>query len=93
MESSYASLDASEIRKYADNNGLPADNLMAYAAVHEIGHLLLGNQHASSGIMRAVWGKKEYREMAKLWLGFDVTEREALPQALPAPGALTAKQK
>jgi len=80
---SYASLDASAISKYADHNGLPAANLMAYAATHEIGHLLLGEKHASSGIMRAVWGKTEYREMAQRWLGFSTEEREALRQALP----------
>jgi hypothetical protein len=58
VASSYASLDASEIRKYADHNGLPAGSLMAYAATHEIGHLLLGEKHPSSGIIRAVWGNR-----------------------------------
>jgi hypothetical protein len=86
VESSYASLDASEIRKYADHNGLPAANLMAYAATHEIGHLLLGEKHARTGIMRAAWGKTEYREMAQRWLGFSDAERQALRQALPALG-------
>jgi hypothetical protein len=88
VESSYASIDASEIRKYADDNLLPAGNLMAYAAVHELGHLLLGKKHTSSGIMRALWGKTEYREMTQLWLGFDAGERLALRQALPARDAL-----
>jgi hypothetical protein len=85
VESSYASLDASAIGKYADHHGLPAANLMAYAATHEIGHLLLGEKHAPTGIMRAVWGKTEYREMAQRWLGFSDAERQALRQALPAP--------
>jgi hypothetical protein len=81
---SFASLYASETRKYADHNGLAAGSLMAYAMTHEIGHLLLGENHASSGIMRAVWGKTEYREMAQRWLGFSAEERAALRQALPA---------
>lgn len=89
---SYASLDASAIRKYADPNGLSAGNLLAYAATHEIGHLLLGEKHAASGIMRAVWGKAEYREMAQHWLGFSDSERQALRQALPG-GALVAGLK
>jgi hypothetical protein len=84
VESSYASLDASAIGKYADHNGLPAANLMAYAATHEIGHLLLGEKHAPTGIMRAAWGKTEYREMAQRWLGFSEAERQALRQAVPA---------
>lgn len=91
--SGYASLYASEIGKYADHNGLTAGSLMAYAAAHEIGHLLLGEKHASSGIMRAAWGKTEYRQMAQRWLGFSAAEREALLQALPARGpSLATKQ-
>jgi hypothetical protein len=93
VESSYASLDASEIRKYAENNALPAGNLMAYAAVHEIGHLLLGKKHTPLGIMRALWGKTEYREMLQLWLGFSAGERLALRQALPEPDALVTALK
>ena len=90
---SYASLDASEIRKYADHNGLPTGNLMGYVATHEIGHLLLGEKHALSGIMRAVWGKTEYRDMAQRWLGFSDSERQALRQALPAPDQRVAGLK
>jgi hypothetical protein len=90
---SFATLYASETRRYADHNGLAAGNLMAYAMTHEIGHLLLGEHHAPTGIMRAAWGKTEYREMAQRWLGFEVAERKALREALPAPGALVAGQK
>jgi hypothetical protein len=93
IESRYASIDASEISKYANDNGLPAANLMAYAATHEIGHLLLGEKHAPTGIMRAAWGKTEYREMAQLWLGFNAGERLALRQVLPAWDARLAGLK
>jgi hypothetical protein len=89
---SFASLYVSETRKYADHNGLQASSLMAYAVTHEIGHLLLGEKHAPSGIMRAAWGKTEYREMAQRWLSFDGAERQALREALPA-AALVAGQK
>jgi len=88
---SFASVYASEITRYADHNGLSAGSLMAYAMTHEIGHLLMGEQHAPSGIMRAAWGKAEYREMAQRWLGFDPAERLALRQAIPAPAALAAR--
>jgi len=90
---SFATLYVFEIRESADRNGLPAESLMAYAMTHEIGHLLLGERHARSGIMRAVWGKTEYGEIAQRWLGFDVAERRALREALPAPGSLVADQK
>ena len=84
IHNGFASLYASEIRKYADHNGLSAGSLMAYAATHEIGHLLLGPNHSSSGIMRAVWGKREYRDMAQRWLGFSAAERQALRLAVLA---------
>ena len=90
---SFATLYVSETRRYADHNGLQAGSLMAYAMTHEIGHLLLGENHALTGIMRAAWGKTEYREMAQRWLGFDAAERQALREALPAPGALEAGKK
>jgi hypothetical protein len=84
VESSYASIYATEIHKYAAHNGLPDSNLMAYAATHEIGHLLLGPNHSPSGIMRAVWGEAEYRGMAQRWLGFGANEQQVL-RAVPAP--------
>jgi hypothetical protein len=93
VENGYASLYASEINKHADRNGLPAGSLMAYAATHEIGHLLLGPNHASSGIMRAVWGKTEYRDMAQRWLGFSAAERQALPRAIPTSDPVLAGVK
>jgi len=85
VESGYASIYATDIHKYAAHNGLPDGTLMAYAATHEIGHLLLGPKHSSQGIMRAVWGETEYRGMDQRWLGFGATEQQALLQAIPAP--------
>jgi hypothetical protein len=90
---SFASLYASEICKHANQNGLPAASLMAYALAHEIGHLLLGEKHAPSGIMRAVWDKTEYRDIAHRWLGFSAAERRALRDALPTSGQPLAALK
>jgi len=78
LENRYASLYVYEIRTYADQNGLAAGRLMAYVAAHEIGHLLLGPVHSSSGIMRAAWGEEEYRDMAHGRLDFSEAERQAL---------------
>ncbi len=88
VESGYASIYASEIARYAERNGLPASTLMAYAATHEIGHLLLGAQHSSSGIMRAVWGTAEYEGMSQRWLGFDPAEVAGMQRATPAGAAM-----
>jgi hypothetical protein len=93
VESGYASIYATDIHKYAAHNGLPDGTLMAYAATHEIGHLLLGPSHSSAGIMRAVWGEAEYRGMAQRWLGFGVAEQQALWRAVPAPDQLLAGAK
>jgi len=84
VESGYASIYAADIHKFAAHNGLPDGSLMAYAATHEIGHLLLGPNHSSSGIMRAVWGEAEYRGMAQRWLDFGATEQQSLRRAVPA---------
>lgn len=85
VESGYASIYATDIHKYAARNGLSDGSLMAYAATHEIGHLLLGPNHSSSGIMRAVWGVAEYRGMGQRWLGFGDAESQALRRAVPTP--------
>ena len=76
----FASVYAAEIRKYADQNGLSEGTLTAYAMAHEIGHLLLGESHAPSGLMRAAWGKNEFRQMAQRWLDFSPSDRQSISQ-------------
>jgi len=93
VDNAFASLYLSEVSKYAGRNGLSAGTLLAYAATHEIGHLLLGRNHMSSGILRAAWGKAEYREMAQLRLDFGPGERQSLRQALIGRSSLLAAQK
>lgn len=74
----YATLYAGEIRTWAGRQGVSFPSLMAYAAAHEIGHLLLGPQHGSAGIMQAVWGKTAHKDISQRWLGFEPAEREAM---------------
>ena len=51
--------------KAADAN-LPRTIVLAYAAAHEIGHLLLGDQaHTSRGLMKATWGPDDFQAMAQ----------------------------
>jgi hypothetical protein len=80
----YASLFATEVGKQAGQYRVTPAILMGYATAHEIGHLLLGEKHAASGLMRAVWGKEQYRNMAQRWLGFSENEKRALCAALSA---------
>jgi hypothetical protein len=66
---------------------------MAYAAVHEIGHLLMGKDHSRTGIMRAEWGKAEYGEMAQRGLAFSDAEAKAMRRAVPSTGSYRAEAK
>lgn len=93
VESGYASIYATAIRKFAALNELPLATLMAYAATHEIGHLLLGPNHTPSGIMKAVWGPAEYHGMAQRWLDFGPAEQASLRRAVPATGERLAGLK
>lgn len=86
VEAGYASIYISAIREHAAAYGITPGLLMAYAATHEIGHLLLGRSHASSGIMRAVWGRGEYAEMSECRLDFAADERQAMRRAVPVTG-------
>lgn len=79
----YAVLYGMQIRQFAGNNGLSLGCLMAYATAHEIGHLLLGERHSVSGIMRAVWGKSEFIGMAQGCLTFCPSECEKIRRAVP----------
>jgi hypothetical protein len=93
VESGYASIYATEIQEYADQTGISSSILKGYAVTHEIGHLLLGRDHSSSGIMRAGWGKTEFNEMAQFWLRFSSSEQKALLRSIPATEPTLAASK
>lgn len=57
-----ATVYADLVTGVARGAGIDARELLGRAIAHEIGHLLLGtNQHASAGLMRAVWSRVELR--------------------------------
>ena len=90
IEEGYVSLYASEIRQVAVHWDLSFGCLLGYAAVHEIGHLLLGREHSRSGVMRAVWGRSECGKMSQSRLTFSKSEGEAMRQAVPAAATYRA---
>jgi hypothetical protein len=60
-------------------------DLLARAIAHEIGHLLMGTtQHATSGLMRAVWSQAELRRKAPEDWQFSKAEAQAMRRALAA---------
>jgi hypothetical protein len=50
----------------ASDANLPQTTVLAYAAAHEVGHLLLGAQsHTSQGLMKATWGHDDFQAMTQ----------------------------
>ena len=75
------------VGKFAKRFGVKREVLLGYAIAHEIGHLLLGNAHAPSGLMRAAWTVPEMtRRLPRDW---KFSRRDAARLAgtapLPAP--------
>lgn len=60
----YASVFLEPVQEQAANNDAPWPTVLAYAASHEIGHLLLGDHaHTQRGLMKAQWDKDDFRDM------------------------------
>jgi len=64
----YASVFAPAIRAQAAEFGLRFELMLGYAVAHEVGHCLLGPEHSSAGLMRAVWNRKDAEEISRLSL-------------------------
>jgi hypothetical protein len=62
----YASVFLKPAEEKASDANLPRIIVLAYAAAHEIGHLLLGDQaHAPRGLMKATWDPNDFQAMAQ----------------------------
>jgi hypothetical protein len=79
---SYGTIFLKLAQEKASETNLPPAIVLAYAAVHEIGHLLLGDQaHAAQGLMKAHWVADDFWAMAQGQLRFtreqiqELTER------------------
>lgn len=90
---SFASLYLAEIRKTSDENGVPFGYLTGYAAAHEIGHLLMGNGHSRTGVMRAQWVRADYDGIAQRRLIFSEAEGEAMRRSLLGTVSYSAKAR
>jgi len=73
---------ASVYRELADQEaadfGLPREVVLAYAAAHEAGHLLLGEAHTPNGLMKAHWGTEEFQAISQRRLTFSSDQRREL---------------
>ena len=53
--------------------------MLGHAIAHEIGHVLLGTtDHSPLGIMKARWGKADYRQAGMGLMAFTPNERDAI---------------
>lgn len=60
----YSSLFLERVQDAAAEANVPWDIVLAYAAAHEVGHLLLGSEaHTARGVMKAHWGREDYEAM------------------------------
>jgi hypothetical protein len=56
--------------------------VLGCAMAHELGHLLLGRGHSSMGLMKSVWGSRDFDYMKHRSLKFAGKEREAIGSRL-----------
>jgi hypothetical protein len=75
----YATVFLKPAEEEASDANLPRTTVLAYAAAHEIGHLLLGDQaHTGQGLMRATWGTGDFEAMAQNRFHFSPEQTQEL---------------
>jgi len=61
----------------------PLADILGAAIVHEVGHLILGaDAHSPGGVMKAFWGKEQFRQIAIDELGFSADQARKLRSEL-----------
>lgn len=75
-------IDRVELLARRSNARLDAGAVLGCAMAHELGHLLLGSEHSSEGIMRPAWNSKDVRSAAREELRFTARQRKALREEL-----------
>jgi hypothetical protein len=60
-----ASVFVQPIQDTAADADVPWTLVLAYAVAHEVGHLLRGNQHSASGLMKGTWAQEDLQAMAQ----------------------------
>jgi hypothetical protein len=75
----YATVFVEPTKDAAAEANLPWVIVLAYAAAHEVGHLVLGNRaHSPRGLMKAYWNADDFREMAQNDLHFSTEQMREL---------------
>jgi hypothetical protein len=74
----YATVFLRPAEEKASDANLPRIVVLAYAAAHEIGHLLLGDAHSPQGLMKATWGAKDFLAMSQNDFRFNAEQAREL---------------
>jgi hypothetical protein len=75
----YATVFLKSTEEKASDLKLSRSVVLAYAAAHEIGHLLLGCQaHTAHGLMKAVWDTSDFQAMSQNSLRFSPEQTREL---------------
>lgn len=75
----YASVFLKQAEDEAAETNLPLLVVLAYAAAHEVGHLLLGDEaHTPRGLMKANWETEDFEAMAQNRLHFSPEQTREL---------------
>jgi len=78
------------VQQFASLRDVEPGVLLGCVMAHELGHLLLGPEHARHGIMRAAWNNLELDEMRFGRLKFDASESDLIRKVLQvSPGMAT----
>jgi hypothetical protein len=75
----YATIFLEQAKEQAGEANLSSIVVLAYAAAHEVGHLLLGGQaHTPRGLMKPHWERDDFQAMAQSRLHFSTKQLEEL---------------
>lgn len=75
----YASVFLNLAEEEAAETNLPRMLVLSYAAAHEVGHLLLGDEaHTPRGLMKADWEAEDFQAMAQNRLRFSSEQTREL---------------
>jgi hypothetical protein len=84
----YASLFLEHVQDEAASNNVSWVTVLAYAAIHEIGHLLLGNDaHTPRGMMKATWDRTDFEAMNQHYLHFSKEQMRQLQSRFGSAGS------
>jgi hypothetical protein len=87
----YASVFLELAEEEAAGANLPRILVLSYAAAHEVGHLLLGDEaHTPQGLMKADWETDDFQAMAQNRLHFSAEQTRELKRRFGAGRATGA---